>query len=52
MFKRVMAWIILAGFVLLMLNLVFGFFYRELSIIIYIIVVVAFLLSNKGIKPR
>ncbi|HOM01757.1 MAG TPA: hypothetical protein PLH43_02875 [Acetivibrio sp.] len=50
MFKRVMAWILLAGFVLLLLNIaVFGI-YRELSAAIYLAVMlmyVFYIIANK-----
>lgn len=52
MLRRIFAWILLIGFLGLMLNLVFGFFNRGFGLIIYIIVVVAFITTNKGIKPR
>ncbi len=50
MFKRVMAWILLAGFLLLLLNIaVFGI-YRELSAAIYLVIMLVFvfyIVSNK-----
>jgi len=40
MFKRIAAWILLAGFVLLLLNItVFGI-YREISAAIYLVVMI------------
>jgi hypothetical protein len=50
MFKRVMAWILLAGFVLLLLNVaVFGI-YRELSVSVYLVIMlmyVFYIIANK-----
>lgn len=44
--KRVIAWILLAGFVLLLLNLIVFRFYWQLSMGVYIIIVIAFVLTN------
>lgn len=44
--KRIFAWVILIGFVLLLLNLIVFRFYWQLSMIAYIIIVFAFLLAN------
>jgi membrane protein implicated in regulation of membrane protease activity len=44
--KRVFAWILLIAFVLLLLNILVFRVYWELFIIVYIIIVVAFILSG------
>lgn len=44
--KRVIAWILLASFVLLLLNLIIFRFYWQLSMGVYIIIVIAFVLTN------
>jgi membrane protein implicated in regulation of membrane protease activity len=44
--RRILAWILLAGFVLLLVNVMFIKFYWQLSMVIYIIIAFAFLLYN------
>lgn len=44
--KRIFAWVLLAGFFLLLLNLIFFKFYWQLSMVVYLIIVFAFLLTN------
>lgn len=47
MIKRIIAWLLLLGFVFLILNITFIGFYRELTFLIYLIIVVFFLFNNK-----
>lgn len=44
--RRIFAWILLAGFVFLILNLIVFRFYWQLSMVVYIIIVFAFMLTN------
>ncbi len=44
--RRIFAWVLLAGFVLLFLNLIVFKFYWELSMVVYIVIVFAFMLTN------
>ena len=44
--KRVIAWILLAGFVMLLLNLIVFRFYWQLSMVVYIIIVIVFVLTG------
>lgn len=44
--KRIFAWVLLAGFVLLILNLIVFRFYWQLSMVVYLIIIFAFLFSN------
>ncbi len=44
--RRIFAWVLLAGFVLLLLNVMFIKFYWQLSMILYILIAVGFLLYN------
>ncbi|MGI6669365.1 MAG: hypothetical protein ACOX4M_08345 [Acetivibrionales bacterium] len=46
MTKRIIAWILLAGFVMLLLNLIVFRFYWQLSMAVYIIIFIAFVLTN------
>ncbi len=51
--KRILAWVLLGGFVLLLLNVMFIKFYWELSMVIYLIIAFAFLLYNsKATRAR
>jgi membrane protein implicated in regulation of membrane protease activity len=51
--RRIMAWALLAGFVLLLLNVMFIKFYWQLSMILYLIIVFAFLMYNsKATRDR
>jgi len=45
--RRIIAWILLAAFVLLILNLILFKVYWQLSMVIYLIVMFAFILTNK-----
>ena len=44
--KRIVAWVLLAGFVLLLLNILVFRFYWQLSAVAYFIIMFAFLLTN------
>ena len=44
--KRIFAWVLLAGFVLLLLNLIVFRFYWQLSMVVYLIIMFAFLFTN------
>lgn len=44
--KRILAWILLIGFVLLLLNILVFRVYMELFLVIYIIIVFAFIFSK------
>ena len=44
--KRVFAWVLLIGFVLLLLNLIVFRFYWQVSMVLYIIIVFGFILSG------
>ena len=44
--RRILAWAILIGFVLLLLNLIVFRFYWQLSMVVYLLIVFAFLLTN------
>lgn len=44
--RRIFAWGILIGFVLLLLNLIVFRFYWQLSMVVYLVIVFAFLLTN------
>ncbi|NLK86876.1 MAG: hypothetical protein GX279_05215 [Clostridiaceae bacterium] len=51
--RRIIAWALLAGFVLLLLNVMFIKFYWQLSMVIYIIIAFAFLIYNsKATRER
>lgn len=51
--KRVIAWVILIGFLLLLLNIIVFRFYWQLSMVIYILIAFAFVFSNgKLFKPQ
>jgi len=47
MTKRIIAWILLVGFVLLIINLIFFRYYWQTSLALYIIVVLYFIFSAK-----
>ena len=47
MLKRIMAWVLLVGFLFLILNLILIRFYWQLSMIIYLVIVFAFLFTNR-----
>ena len=44
--RRIFAWILLAGFILLILNLIVFRVYWQLSMVVYLVIVFAFLLTN------
>ncbi len=44
--RRILAWVLLAGFVLLLLNIMFIKFYWQLSMVLYLLIAFAFLLYN------
>lgn len=44
--RRIFAWVLLAGFALLLLNVMFIKFYWQLSMILYLIIAFAFLMYN------
>jgi len=46
MVRRILAWVVLAGFVLLLLNVMFFRFYWQLSVAIYIIVMIGYILYS------
>ena len=46
MVRRILAWVVLAGFILLLLNIMFFRFYWQLSVAIYIIVMLGFILYS------
>lgn len=48
--RRILAWVLLAGFVLLLLNIMFIRFYWQLSVMIYLIIAFAFLLYNSKVR--
>lgn len=47
MIKRVLAWILLIGFVLLIINLIFFRYYWQVSLALYIAAVLCFMFSVK-----
>lgn len=46
--RRLIAWALLTGFVLLILNILFIGFYRTLSAFIYIVIALAFIFISKA----
>lgn len=48
--KRILAWVLLIGFVLLIINLLTFRLYLEVSLIIYTIVALTFVFLNMGNK--
>lgn len=50
--KRIFAWVLLVGFVLLLINLLTFQYLLEQSLILYIIVAALFLMSNNKRKKR
>jgi membrane protein implicated in regulation of membrane protease activity len=44
--RRIFAWVLLIGFVLLLLNLIVFRFYWQLSMVVYLVIVFAFMLMN------
>lgn len=49
MAKRIFAWVMLLGFVALLLNIIVFRFYWELSMVIYLFILFSYILLNK--KP-
>jgi hypothetical protein len=49
--RRIFAWVLLAGFVLLILNLIVFRFYWQLSMVAYLVIVFAFVLTNGRLVP-
>lgn len=52
MLKRVMAWVLLIGFVLLLLNIAIFHFYWQVSLAVYVVIIIFFVLSNGKIVPE
>ncbi len=50
MLKRVFAWILLVGFVFLMINILFLGFYRIPSMVIYVFIALVFVFAGKKKK--
>ncbi len=50
--RRIMAWLLLAGFVLLLLNLIVFRVQWKLSLIVYVMIVLIFLFTNAGRQER
>lgn len=50
MLKRVLAWVLLAGFVFLIFNIIIFGFYLKQSVIVYLIIVFVFIFTNR--KPN
>ncbi len=51
MLKRVLAWILLIGFVLLLLNIAIFHFYWQIFMAVYVVIIIFFVLSNGKIVP-
>jgi hypothetical protein len=51
MLKRVLAWIILIGFVLLLLNIAIFHFFWQICLAVYVVIIIFFVLSNGKILP-
>lgn len=47
MLRRITAWVLLAGFLFLILNLIVLRYYWQLSMVIYLIIVFIFILTNR-----
>ncbi len=47
MVRRITAWVLLAGFLFLILNLIVLRYYWQLSMVIYLIIVFVFILTNR-----
>ncbi len=52
MLKRVLAWVLLAGFILLLLNIAIFQYYLPASIMIYLIIAIWFIFTNKPLPSR
>jgi len=46
MLKRVLAWVLLIGFILFIVNFAFIGLYRTESIVVYLVIIAAFLIAN------
>jgi|GEM_PF-595230 len=51
MLKRILAWIILGGFVLLLLNIAIFHFYWQICTAVYVVIIIFFVLSSGKIVP-
>ena len=52
MLKRVLAWVLIVGFVLLLLNIVFFHVFQMQSVALYAIIAVWFIFSNKPMSSN
>jgi predicted MFS family arabinose efflux permease len=52
MLRRVLAWVLLVGFILLLLNIVMFQYYLETSILLYLIIAIWFIFTNKPLPSR
>ncbi|MHB8065416.1 MAG: hypothetical protein ACYDG2_22850 [Ruminiclostridium sp.] len=52
MIRRVLAWVLLAGFVLLLLNIVMFHYFLGASILVYLIIAIWFMFTNKPLPSR
>ncbi len=52
MLKRVLAWVLIIGFVLLLLNIVFFHVFQMQSVALYAIIAVWFIFSNKPMSSN
>ncbi|MEI6131540.1 MAG: hypothetical protein WCQ41_01780 [Bacillota bacterium] len=50
--KRIMAWALLVGFVLLIANIMSYRFYLEISLAIYLVVCIGFVFYSRTLKPK
>lgn len=52
MLKRVLAWVLLAGFIFLLLNIAIFQYFLPASIMIYLVIAIWFILTNKPLPSR
>ena len=52
MLRRVLAWVLLAGFVLLILNIILFQYFLKASILVYLIIAIWFIFTNKPLPSR
>jgi hypothetical protein len=52
MLRRVFAWVLLAGFILLILNIAVFHYFLEASIFVYLIIAIWFIFTNKPLPSR
>ena len=52
MSRRIFAWVLLAGFVFLLLNIMVFHFYLVPSIVVYLLIAVWFIFNNKPLPSR